>query len=68
MYQGAAITARRLGAIGQDLEVAGNQLAALGLEPAGSGMGRIEEGMCDLAAELAPAVLDLAAKLRKAGT
>lgn len=63
-----AITARRLVAIGQDLEVAGNQLASLGEEPDGSEMGRIEEGMCDLAGELAPSVLDLAAKLRKAGT
>ena len=59
-----AITARRLQAIGEDLETAGHQLAALSLEPEGSEVGRAEQTMCDQAGHLAPSVLQLARQVR----
>jgi len=59
-----AITARRLQAIGEDLETAGHQLAALSLEPEGSEVGRAEQTMCDQAGRLAPSVLHLARTVR----
>jgi len=59
-----AITARRLQAIGEDLETAGRQLAALSLEPEGSEVGRVEQTMCDRAGDLAPSVLRLARSVR----
>jgi len=61
-----AITARRMEAIAEDLKTAGDQLAALGLEHEGFEIGRVELALCDAAGKLAPPVLDLSAKLRKA--
>jgi len=61
-----AITARRMRAIGDDLETAGEQLAALGIEAEGCEITRAEMALCDRAGHLAPSVLHLARKLREA--
>lgn len=60
------ITLRRMEALGEDLQTAGEQLAALGREPEGSEMGRVERELCEQAGRLAPTVLRLAAELRSA--
>lgn len=60
------VTARRVEAIADDLRTAGNQLAALGLEPEGSQVGRAELKLCDAAGLVATSVLEIASKLRKA--